>query len=61
MGGIDQKIVARRTRAFLKNHVREGIALGGERRFLLANGCSIDTWVYPGAVDAIVTAAKEEI
>jgi uroporphyrinogen decarboxylase len=61
MGGIDQKIVARRTRAFLKNHVREGIELGGERRFLLANGCSIDTWVYPGAVDAIISAAREPL
>ncbi len=58
MGGIDQKIVARTTRAFLKNHVREGIELGGERRFLLANGCSIDSWVYPGAVEAIVWAAR---
>lgn len=58
MGGIDQTIVARRTRAFLKSHVREGIELGGNRRFLLANGCSIDTWVYPGAVEAIVAAAR---
>jgi uroporphyrinogen decarboxylase len=59
MGGIDQTIVARRTRAFLKNHVREGLELGGDRRFLLANGCSIDTWVYPGAVETIVQAARQ--
>jgi uroporphyrinogen decarboxylase len=58
MGGIDQTIVARRTRAFVKSHVREGIELGGDRRFLLANGCSIDTWVYPGTVEAIVAAAR---
>jgi uroporphyrinogen decarboxylase len=58
MGGIDQTIVARRTRAFVKSHVREGIELGGKRRFLLANGCSIDTWVYPGTVEAIVAAAR---
>jgi uroporphyrinogen decarboxylase len=61
MGGIDQKIVARRTRAFLKNHVHEGIELGGERRFFLANGCSTDSWVYPGAVDAIISAAREPL
>ena len=61
MGGIDQKIVARTTRAFLKNHVREGIELGGEERFLLANGCSIATWTYPGAIDAIVSAAREPL
>jgi uroporphyrinogen decarboxylase len=59
MGGIDHKIVARTTMAFLKDHVREGIALGGRRRFFLANGCSIDTWTYPGAIQAIVAAAKE--
>ncbi|MGD2269011.1 MAG: uroporphyrinogen decarboxylase family protein [Desulfobacterales bacterium] len=58
MGGIDQTIVARNTRAFLKEHVREGIELGGHKRFFLANGCSIPSWVYPGAVHAIVAAAK---
>lgn len=59
MGGIDQTIVARRTRAFLKRHVREGLELGGDKRFLLANGCSIDTWVYPGAVETIVQTARQ--
>lgn len=58
MGGIDQTIVSRNTRKFLKDHVREGIELGGNNRFFLANGCSIDSWVYPGAVQAIVAAAK---
>jgi uroporphyrinogen decarboxylase len=29
MGGIDQTLVARRTRAFLREHVREGLQLGG--------------------------------
>lgn len=58
MGGIDQTIVARRTRAFLKNHVREGMQLGGDKRFFLANGCSIDTWVYPGAIETIVQTAR---
>ena len=58
MGGIDQTIVARRTRAFLKNHVREALMLGGDRRFFLANGCTIDAWVYPGALKAMVAAAR---
>jgi len=59
MGGINQKIVARTTREFLKNHVREGIELGGPTRFFLANGCSSDTWGYPPAMKTIVEAAKK--
>ena len=60
MGGIDQTLVARRTRAFLKQHVQEALHLGGRERFFLANGCSIDTWVYPGAIEAIVQAARKK-
>ncbi len=58
MGGIDQTIVARRTRAFLKSHVEQGLELGGDRRFFLANGCTIDSWVYPGALQTIVQTAR---
>jgi uroporphyrinogen decarboxylase len=58
MGGIDQTIVARRTCAFLKDHVREALEMGGSQRFFLANGCSIDTWTYPGAIEAIVKTAR---
>jgi uroporphyrinogen decarboxylase len=58
MGGIDQTIVARRTRPFLRNHIREALELGGDRRFFLANGCTIDSWVYPGAIEAIVETAR---
>ncbi len=58
MGGIDQTLVARRTRAFLRTHVQEAMALGGAKRFFLANGCSIDTWVYPGALETIVEVAR---
>jgi len=58
MGGIDQTLVARRTRAFLKTHVREAMELGGNRRFFLANGCTIDAWVYPGALQTIVSTAR---
>lgn len=58
MGGIDQTIVARRTKAFLQEHIHEALKMGGDRRFFLANGCSIDTWVYPGAVEAMVAASR---
>jgi uroporphyrinogen decarboxylase len=58
MGGIDHKIVNRRTGPFLKNHVWEGRLLGGKDRFFLANGCSIDTSVNPRAIRAIVEAAR---
>ncbi len=58
MGGIDQTLLTRRSPASIKNHVAEGVALGGDRRFLLANGCSIDTWVSPDIVRAAVAAAR---
>lgn len=58
MGGINQKMVARTTREFLRNHVREAIELGGKTRFFLANGCSSDTWGYPPSMLAIVDEAK---
>ena len=58
MGGIDHTLVAKTSPAFLKKHVREGIALGGENRFFLANGCAIDTWTYPGSIEAIVATAN---
>ena len=58
MGGINQNIVARTTREFLRNHVREAIALGGNTRFFLANGCSSDPWGYPPSMLAIVDEVK---
>jgi uroporphyrinogen decarboxylase len=58
MGGIDQTLLTRHSPAFLKNHVAEGVALGGDRRFFMANGCSIDTWVNPDIVRAVVAAAR---
>ena len=58
MGGIDQTIVCRKSPAFLRTHVKEGIKLGGSRRFFLAGGCSIDGWTYPGTLHAIVETAK---
>ena len=50
-----------RTPAFLKEHTKEGIELGGKTRFFLANGCSIGTWVYPESVKAMVEAANEAV
>lgn len=61
MGGIDHKIVSRNTRAYLKEHVRQGRRLGGDKNFFLANGCSIDTWVCPDSIAAIVEAAREPL
>jgi len=61
MGGIDHTIVNRRTGPFLREHVRDGRRQGGEDRFLLANGCSIDASVNPSAIRAIVSAAQEEM
>ena len=59
MGGIDHKLSTQRTPAFLKQHTQEGIRMGGKTRFFLANGCSVDTWIYPESVKAMVDAAKE--
>ena len=58
MGGIDQTLVARRSRDFLRKHVEEGLAAGGDRRFFLANGCTIASWVHPDALHAIVDTVK---
>lgn len=59
MGGIDHERVARTSPAHMKVHVREGLELGGDTRFFLANGCSIDTWTYPETIHAIVRTARE--
>ncbi|HZD54723.1 MAG TPA: uroporphyrinogen decarboxylase family protein [Candidatus Aquicultoraceae bacterium] len=58
MGGIDHKIVNRKTAPFLADHVMEARRLGGRERFFLANGCSIDASVNPRAIRAIVEAAR---
>ncbi len=58
MGGIDQTLVARRSRDFLSAHVQEALAAGGACRFFLANGCTIASWVFPDALHTIVTTAK---
>ncbi len=61
MGGIDQTLLTRNTIPFIKNHVREGLKMGGTTRFFLANGCSIENWGFPGAVKAVVEASREGV
>lgn len=61
MGGIDHKIVTKRTATHLREHVREGRASGGKERFFLAGGCSIDASVNPRSIRAIVEASREEM
>ena len=58
VGGIDQTVVSRSSPGFLKQHVGEGLKLGGARRFILAGGCSIPSWTYPGSIRAIVDTVK---
>ncbi len=59
MGGIDHKIVSKRSCGFLRDHVREGRTSGGKKRFFLAGGCSIDSSVNPRSLRAIVEASRE--
>ena len=61
MGGIDHTIVTKRSAAYLKEHVRFGLASGGKERFLLAGGCSIDASVNPRSIRAIVEASRERL
>jgi uroporphyrinogen decarboxylase len=58
MGGIDIEQVIGVSTARCRDNVREGLRLGGSRRFILANGCSIPTWLDPHALSAMVETAK---
>jgi uroporphyrinogen decarboxylase len=58
MGGIDNNQVVNRTYAFIKNNVREGLRRGGKDRFILANGCSIPSWLDARTLQIIVETAK---
>jgi uroporphyrinogen decarboxylase len=58
MGGIDHKIVTKRSCDYLGEHVREGRTSGGKERFFLAGGCSIDSSVNPRSIRAIVEASR---
>jgi uroporphyrinogen decarboxylase len=59
MGGVDHVRVARATPAHMKTHVREALELGGDARFFLANGCSIDAWTCPDTLHAMVRTSRE--
>ena len=61
MGGIDHTGTTFRTRASVKENAREGIRRGGKSRFILANGCSVPSWMDPAAISGIVEAAKEAV
>jgi uroporphyrinogen decarboxylase len=58
MGGIDNDRVTRVSTAYCRNNVRQGLKLGGSSRFILAGGCSIQTWLDPSALAAMVETAK---
>jgi len=58
MGGIDHTILPRHTLEFIRNHAREGKALGGNSRFILAGGCSISSSLPPRAIRVIVDEAR---
>jgi uroporphyrinogen decarboxylase len=58
MGGIDIDQVISVSIARCRENVREGIRLGGQTRFILANGCSVPTWMSPHALAAMVETAK---
>ena len=61
MGGIDINQIANKTYAFVKNNVYEGLRRGGKDRFILANGCSIPSWLDARALKVMVDAAKAGI
>jgi len=58
MAGIDNNRVTRVSTAFCRENVRIGLRNGGKDRFILANGCSIPTWLDPDALKAMVETAK---
>jgi len=58
MGGIDHTALTRHTLRFVREHVRQALALGGRSRFFLAGGCSVDAWVDPAVVRAVVRTAR---
>ena len=58
MGGIDNERVTRVSMAACRENVRQGLRLGGASRFMLANGCSVPTWLDPHALAAMVDTAK---
>lgn len=58
MGGIDNTSMTRRTPSYLIKNTYEGMKMGGDSRFFLANGCSSPGHMDPMSITAIVDAAK---
>ena len=61
MGGIDNTSMTRKTPAYLINNTREGMEMGGDSRFFLANGCSSPGHMDPFSITSIVNAAKGKL
>lgn len=61
MGGIDNTSMTRKTPAYLINNTLEGMAMGGDSRFFLANGCSSPGHMDPFSITAIADAAKGKL
>ncbi|OQX29411.1 MAG: hypothetical protein B0D92_04010 [Spirochaeta sp. LUC14_002_19_P3] len=58
MGGIDHTILTRHTPRYIVEHTRQGMALGGQERFFLANGCSTPGHMDLDALKAVVQTAQ---
>ena len=58
MAGLDKNRMTRVTPADAVRNALEGIELGGKTRFLLAPGCSFQTWLYPRSGRLLVEAVQ---
>ena len=58
MGGIDNTIMTRITPEAMMQNTREGMELGGDSRFFLANGCSTPGHMDPYTLKAMVEVAQ---
>jgi uroporphyrinogen decarboxylase len=58
MGGLDKRRMTRVTPADAIRNAAEGMELGGRSRFLLAPGCSFETWLYPESATRMVEHVK---
>lgn len=58
MAGIDHNRAAQVSTAFARENVRTGLRHGGRSRFILANGCSLPSWIDPHALKAMIETAQ---
>jgi uroporphyrinogen-III decarboxylase len=58
MAGLDKRRMTRVTPADAVRNAQEGMELGGRNRFLLAPGCSFETWLYPESARRMVEYVK---